>query len=390
MREVNKNVILIFISTFLSTFILFYACDTLYFLENKISSSGYMFFTIVAFIVSFILEIPSGIFADKYNKKKILFVSQLLFIIATLIFIYLQNYVFFFIAAIIEAVSGCIATGIANSILYQSCDNKSNFNKLLFIKTVFLNLSYMLAMILGGVIGQKLGLVSTYYLTLIPATLNLVIIGLIKFKNKKDSKKKLPELKIFKKAIFELLNNKMIFNAIITNSVMFSIVELIEESYPEYSTNVGISIAGVGFYTALILLFCIVGNYIGSKLYKKNSSFVIKYSSLIVGFLILLMGILNNKLGILLLLSMYLFSESFDHIFLTQLYSEISEDTSVTCESIISMMLCLFGIVFGIFMTITLKFIDVHQTYIILGAIMLIYSLINIITNNLKLRKGKL
>ena len=40
----NKNVILIYIYSFLSTFLLFRACDTLYYLSKGISSSKYVFF----------------------------------------------------------------------------------------------------------------------------------------------------------------------------------------------------------------------------------------------------------------------------------------------------------------------------------------------------------
>ena len=36
--------------------------------------------------IKVILEIPSGIFADKYSRKKILFIGNALFLISTLLF----------------------------------------------------------------------------------------------------------------------------------------------------------------------------------------------------------------------------------------------------------------------------------------------------------------
>lgn len=68
----NNTINLIYIYTFLSTFILFYSCDTLYYLEKGITSSGYMFFVTISYFVKGVLEISSGILADKYSKKKIL------------------------------------------------------------------------------------------------------------------------------------------------------------------------------------------------------------------------------------------------------------------------------------------------------------------------------
>ena len=77
----KRNRILLYIYEFISTMILFYIVDTLFYLERGISSSAYMFFVVVMYITKLIFEIPSGILADKYGKKKILLISQIMFII---------------------------------------------------------------------------------------------------------------------------------------------------------------------------------------------------------------------------------------------------------------------------------------------------------------------
>ena len=48
-----------------------------------------------------------------------------------------------------------------------------------------------------------------------------------------------------------------------------------EESHPEYSANIGISVFIIGIYTSLILLFCIIGSYIGSKVKTEKYQFVL-------------------------------------------------------------------------------------------------------------------
>ena len=86
-----KNISLIYIHTFLSTFILYYICDTLFYIERGLTSSQYISFVGVAFLVKLLLEIPFGIIADKYNKKILLLTSNLLFITSTIIFIFSHN-----------------------------------------------------------------------------------------------------------------------------------------------------------------------------------------------------------------------------------------------------------------------------------------------------------
>ena len=65
----KKNILLIYLHTFLSTFILFYICDTLFYIERGLSSSQYISFVGIAFLVKLFFEIPFGIIADKYSKK---------------------------------------------------------------------------------------------------------------------------------------------------------------------------------------------------------------------------------------------------------------------------------------------------------------------------------
>lgn len=376
----KKYISLIYLYTFLSTFILFYACDTLYYLEKGISSSGYMFFVTISYFIKVILEIPSGILADKYSKKKILFVGNTLFLISTLLFIVSKSYSLFILAIIISSINNCITTGIANSLLYEYNNKNDDFNKLIFRNSFYCNLSYMLAMISGGIIGQKYGLINTYYLTLIPTIINFLIICLIK-EPKKNNNDLVINKSIFKNALSEIKNNPIIINMIITNSIIFSIIKIVEESHPDYSNSLGISVFGIGIYTSLILIFSIIGNYIGSKTKKEYYKKTITFNPLFCGLCIFLLGILNSYYGILFLLLFYIFSEIFNNIFLTIVHDSVTSKSRVTIESIISLILCICGLVLSILSSLFLKQIEVYQLYIFLGLIIIIYSIINLVVN---------
>ena len=174
--KTNKTRIILYIYEFLSIFILFYAVDTLFYLERGIEASGYLFFVVISYGVQLLFEIPSGILADKYSKKKILIMSQIFFLISTIIFIFAHSYIVFVIATIIAALQKCFSTGIVNSYLYESLENKNKFNKCLFIKNTIYYSAYMLAMPIGGFIAEKYGIITTYYITLVPAILGLIVL----------------------------------------------------------------------------------------------------------------------------------------------------------------------------------------------------------------------
>ena len=379
----KKNIFLIYLHTFLSTFILFYICDTLFYIERGLSSSEYISFVGIAFLVKLVFEIPFGILADKYSRKKLLLTSNLLFIISKIIFIYSHNYFTFLIAIIISAINNSISSGIVNSILYESLENKNDFNKTLFYNSFFYNISYMFAMIIGGYIGQNFGLIYNYYFTIIPFVIDFFVLLIIKVnKPQKDNVNK--NILILKNGIKEVFKNPYLLKLIITSSILFSGIKLMEESHPEYSADIGISVFIIGIYTALILVFCIIGSYIGSKISKEKYSLVLKLHPILSGICILLIGILNNYLGIIFILLIYIFSESFDNIMISELHNNISSKSRVTVESINQFVLAIFGFIFSMLMVILLRFMSVASMYIVIGSIIIIYGLLNILIIKIK------
>ena len=379
----KKNIFLMYLHTFLSTFILFYICDTLFYIERGLSSSEYISFVGIAFLVKLVFEIPFGILADKYSRKKLLLTSNLLFIISTIIFIYSHNYFTFLIAIIISAINNSISSGIVNSILYESLENKNDFNKTLFYNSFFYNISYMLAMIIGGYIGQNFGLIYNYYFTIIPFVIDFFVLLIIKV-NKPQKDNTNENILILKNGIKEVFKNPYLLKLIITSSILFSGIKLMEESHPEYSNNIGISVFIIGIYTALILVFCIIGSYIGSKINKEKYSLVLKLHPILSGICILLIGILNNYFGIIFILLIYIFSESFDNIMISELHNNISSKSRVTVESINQFVLAIFGFIFSMLMVILLRFMSVASMYIVIGSIIIIYGLLNILIIKIK------
>lgn len=300
-----------------------------------------------------------------------------MFIISTIIFIFAYNYTVFIIAIIIASLQKCFSTGIVNSFLYESLKEKEKFNKVLFIKNTMYCISYMIAMLLGGYLGEKYGLIIDYYVTLIPLILGLIIICFIKdtINNKESNTKR--KIDILRNGITEIKNNKFIKNIIFINATMLVIIKLVEESHPEYSIRIGLTESQIGIYTALILVFCIIGEYFGTKLNGEKKYVFIILNPIFIGISILLLGYLNSKTGIIFLLTLYIFSESFNNIIFTEIHNNISSKSRVTIESIISLLESIIGIILGIINSICLSFVSVYQSYIILGIILICYSIKN-------------
>lgn len=389
--KTNKTRIILYLYEFISTFILFYAVDTLFYLERGITSSQYLFFVVISYIVQLLFEIPSGVLADKHSKKKVLIISQILFIISTIIFIIAQNYIVFIIATIVAGLHKCFGTGIVNSFLYESLENKNKFNKCLFIKNTIYYTAYMLAMPIGGFIAEKLSIVTTYYITLIPAIIGLIVLFFLnenETNNAKNNDNITGKLEILKNGLKEIKKNSFIKTIIFTNAIILAVIKLVEESHPDYSIQIGITEFQIGIYTSFILVFCIIGSYLGSKIKEKYHNIAIYLNPILTGICILLLGLLNNRIGILFLLVMYIFEESFDNIMLSKVHNSISSKSRVTVESLMSIFQCICGIIIGSSISILLNYINVNISYVILGLLIIIYGSLVILfkfINKLKL-----
>ena len=360
----NKNIILIDIYGFLSTFLLFRACDTLYYLSKGISSSKYVFFTVISSVIALIMQIPISAIGDKINNL-FSFLSIILFIIS-------KHYIGFIIAIIFQTLQGLFANGIINSILYEQVKSKKEFSKIIFTKSIFTYAGYGIAMILGGYVGNK-SLVNMYYLSLIPVIINFIVLAFlndIKPTNKKSVKYKT----IVTDAIEIIKNNNTIKYLFLCHGLLITLLMIMAETHPEYSSKLGISTFIIGIYTALMLLAGIIGEYVGAKI-KKD---VVKVFTipLMAAVSLLLTGVLNSPYGIILIILMqFLFDIEYNGM-ISILHSNINDKSRVTVEGFLSVTTNLFGLIFGLIITFILKFVEVHTMYIISGVILFLYLII--------------
>ena len=381
----NKNIILIDIYGFLSTFLLFRACDTLYYLSKGISSSKYVFFTVISSVIALIMQIPISAIGDKINKKTMLLVSNLFSFLSIILFIISKHYIGFIIAIIFQTLQGLFSNGIVNSIFYEQVKSKKEFSKIIFTKSIFTYAGYGIAMILGGYVGNK-SLVNMYYLSLIPVIINFIVLAFlndIKPTNKKSVKYKT----IVTDAIEIIKNNNTIKYLFLCHGLLITLLMIMAETHPEYSSKLGISTFIIGIYTALMLLAGIIGEYVGAKI-KKD---VVKVFTipLMAAISLLLTGVLNSPYGIILIILMqFLFDIEYNGM-ISILHSNISDKSRVTVEGFLSVINNLFGLIFGLIITFILKFVEVHTMYIISGVILFLYLIIIFIKYRDSIEKNK-
>ena len=381
----KKNITTLLIYSFLNSFLLYRACDVLYYLSKGISNSEYINYLTIGSLITIVFLIPFGIIKDKYNRKYILLISNLFLFLATLIYIYANNSIVMGIGIIASAISNLLSQGIVISLLHSYIEDKKEYSKMYYKWSIFYYSGYLISMVLGGIVA-KFSLVSMYYISIIPIIINFIVILLFDDTNEKIKEKNSSKL-LLKESCKLIKNNKTLKVMLLSEIVIIPIADVLAESHPEYLSNIGASTTLIGIYTAVMCLFAIIGNKIASKYKTQINKFFIY--SLLFNLSLIIIGFLNSYLSILFIILFQCFFSVTNNIYNTIIQNECKDSYRQTILAIFTFIISISEI---IICTITSKIFDkigLGKSYIVLGIGGMITILIILLFGTLKKQKLK-
>lgn len=368
----KKNVIIIFIYSFFNSFLLYRACDVLYYLSKGITNAEYVNYLTVGSIITIIFLIPFGIIKDKYNRKYILLLSNFFLLLATILYICANNVFVMGIGIIMSSISNLLSQGIVISLLHSYITNKKNYSKMYYKWSIFYYSGYLISMILGGIVA-KYSLVSMYYISLIPIITNFII--LLFFDDSLEKKKQKNKTKYMLKESFLLLKESTLLKTILVSEMIFiPVISILAESHPEYLSNMGASTTLIGIYTAGMCLFIIIGNKIATL---QNKPVVFFFVFLIFfSITMVLIGVINNYYTIIFIILSNLFYAIQDNIYNTIIQNKCADSYRQTILAIFTFIISISQIIVCTFTSYMLTKIGLGYSYIILGISCIILYLI--------------
>ena len=149
--------------------------------ENFIIESIYMVFIIL-------LEIPWGIFADKFGYKKTLLLSNFIFLVSKVIFLKANSFTLFFIERLLLAFSISGLSGCDSAMMYLSLNENENSEKIFATYGFFSNLGFLTGSVVATfIIDISIDLAAFY--TIIPYALAFLLSFLLKEIGLEENKK---------------------------------------------------------------------------------------------------------------------------------------------------------------------------------------------------------
>lgn len=177
-----KNIRILFSLRFFSSLIPAYVIERLYWEERGMTIQLVVYTEIIYALTIVLLEVPTGVMADKWGRKIMLVLSALLGCSEFLILIYATEFWHFALVVFLAGISRSASSGSENALLYDTLSllgMSSQFEKRLGRLHACDLFSAMLAALCGSLLAGKFGLELNYWLSLVSSGIALILACLL-------------------------------------------------------------------------------------------------------------------------------------------------------------------------------------------------------------------
>ncbi len=252
-----------YVIIFLQGFVFYGPVATLYRQARGLSMSEIFLIESISWILMIVLEVPWGLFSDRFGYKKTLVFVNVLFLISKIVFYIASSFILFLLERILLAIVFSGLSGCDTALIYSSIEEdevQSVFGRY----SAFGTLGFLLASILSSFI-VAVSLDYTALFTIFPYALAGILTLLLDEVNG-DSKVK-PK---FKESFKQAFNDKSIILFVISIALIIEVFQsttvfLNQAQYLKSGIDAkyfGVILAGI----QLVRLFSVKSNYLSKKL----------------------------------------------------------------------------------------------------------------------------
>lgn len=221
----------IYLYSFLDDFMFVYPIYVLLFKENGLSTFQISTLLAVWTFSSLVLEVPTGVLADRFSRKHLLIIAQIFRILGYTSWLLFPSYAGFMVGFVLWSINGTLKSGTFEAYVYDGMKElkiEGMYEKVLSRSKIFSFIALSIALSLGGVfanINLDLPIILSN-LILVCATINIFT-----FKNIEQvrSTKESKYLVLLKNALMESWNNTTLLKFILLFAFTFGVYGAFDE-----------------------------------------------------------------------------------------------------------------------------------------------------------------
>lgn len=276
MSRINRlkaNIALLIGYFFFRSFIFAYVIERLYWRERGISISQTVYLEFIYAAVIIFLEVPSGVWADRFSRSSLIKLSALLNFINAVVLVYAFGFGAFTVAITLSGIYGALSSGSVNALLYDSLkelDRTERFEGIVGRIKAIRYISGLLAALIGSYLAHKSGLITPYHLSVWSCLVSLGF-SLLLLEPKRTDVSESHEVRLSAKQIFNesyhlLRGHVFLKQVLLTGALVGSVIIYFEEFWQNYFELIGIKTLYFGWISAIISVGVIVAAAFSGRL----------------------------------------------------------------------------------------------------------------------------
>lgn len=294
MRQINK----IYLASFLKNQTYFVPIIVLFFQDLGLNFSQIFWIFTIGSIFSFVIEIPTGIFADLYGKRKSIILSKLFIFISFVFFGFAFNFLTLLLANLIYELGKSFRSGTETAYVYDYlAENKDN-PSYVYVKTnqkFYARISESVGTAFGGFIAYKLGFNIVFFVAAVPAFLNFLQTlswqHLLEEGERKINATIVSNIIFAKNSIKEVFVKPQIRKIVFNISLFASAFFALDKFTQPYMKGAGIELQYFGLiYSGFLLLIAFLARSAARLEEKFGAIKIMNYLSLIAVIPLLILG----------------------------------------------------------------------------------------------------
>jgi MFS family permease len=175
MKSPEKNKLLqrrlapLYVSSFFQGLIFWYCIEKLFMVYIGFTPTTIALSVIVIFLAGMLLDVPSGILADRWSRKGVLIISTSALGLASLFMGLSHSVVEYVVTGVLYAFYSSLYSGVFDAMLYDTVmeeqGTRNGYEKYLGYTSGINGVAMVIGSLAGGIIGHKVGLRTTYFIS---------------------------------------------------------------------------------------------------------------------------------------------------------------------------------------------------------------------------------
>ncbi len=316
----------IYLYRFFADLIFIYPVYSVMFVDHGLSPIQISILLMTWAGTSFILEVPSGVLADKYSRKNILALAQIIRIAGYLFWILRPDFFGFLIGFILWGVQSAFTSGTLESFVFDELKAQQLESRYTKVWGQLESLGY-LALLFSGV-GAALAVNFGYSFVLVISLISLVVstitVCLIPSVKAAASTEETKYFALLRRGLKASFKNIPVLKIIVFVSLVQALFGALDEYWPIFANEAGLARSGLGVFFALYGSVQILASLIAYRLEKLSSTFF-EFLFVINGLLLLAASYFYRVSSLVLLLLFSFLFKLIDVVLQSRLQHQVTE-----------------------------------------------------------------